>query len=567
MSAKERAALAESLGDDLNYRRQTVEAKVKRDISRKAKRESVDYSNTYANQLLTGPIPFDAQEFFDFCNDTLGGTLEEVPHMELCRELAKAFPDLRFPVDAPKLRSLILLPRGTYKTYICGIFLPLYILTKNPNARIMISAHRHDVAKQRLASIKHYIERDAVFREKFGNWKPEFKEEKWSEDSVVITARTMNLNDPSIDTCAVDRNKDGSHPDVIIGDDIQSVPNAATPTMRAKVWSHVTSMIPQLVPGGTMLLVGTRKHNQDIYGKIFKVNDEKFARKEEPLFSVLRHGAYRDDGSLYFPGRLTHEYLKDEKLVMGDKMFANEYLNEPIEEGAKMFTKDQIEMEPIEHFVDPIISGGGLIHRRNGDQIPVNVSMIWDPAGHKPSETSDDHGLTVVGCDPEEHWWVIAAEGIKGNPDWVVSRVAGFIMRYRPRILGVETVFRQEMWVYLLRQHLQAIGIECPAIREIESKEAKYGRISALQPRVQNKGVTLDQSCMKLRDQMLDYPEVDHDDLIDSLASHLLVATPANPDDPKYFDNEDYFEEKTYKVDPRVKMGCYAGASSNVATI
>jgi predicted phage terminase large subunit-like protein len=213
--------------------------------------------------------------------------------------------------------------------------------------------------------------------------------------------------------------------------------------------------------------------------------------------------------------------------------------------------------------VDPF-SGGGLIHV-NGDQIPVNVSMVWDPAGHKPSEQSDEHGLTVVGCDPEDHWWCVAAEGIKGNPDYVVSRVAGLIMRYRPQILGVETVFRQEMWVYLLRQHLAHVGIECPSIREIESKEAKYARISALQPRVQDKGLTLDISCTRLRSQMLDYPETEdnHDDLIDSLASHIVIATPATPDDPKFFDNEEYFEESTTKGDIRAKMGCYAGGSSN----
>lgn len=251
---------------------------------------------------------------------------------------------------------------------------------------------------------------------------------------------------------------------------------------------------------------------------------------------------------------------------MGDRMFANEYLNEPIEEGAKMFTKDKFaSMETIEHFVDPF-TGGGLIHVKSG-QIPVNVGMIWDPAGHRPTESSDYHGITIVGYDPEDHWWVIKAEQLKGNPDYVVSRAAGLILRYRPKIIGVETVFRQEMWVYLLRQHMANIGMECPAIKEIESKDAKYGRISALQPRVQNGFITLDATCTALREQMLDYPEVEHDDLVDSLASHVVIASPATPDDVPFLDEDDYFDDLHRPADKRVAMGAYAGRSSAPARI
>jgi predicted phage terminase large subunit-like protein len=565
MSLSSRASKAELLSNDLRCGLQTTEAlvsKVKKNIGRKAKRVTSGYTSTYSDPLFSYPIPFDALEFFNFCNDDLGMTLEEFPHMEICTDIAKLFPDIRFPVDQPKLFQLILLPRGTYKTTICAIALPIFLMWKNPNIRILISAHTHKAAKDRLTSIKKYLERNDHFIEKYGNWVPEFREEKWSETAIVITTRTQNLNDPTIDTCAVGINKDGSHPDVILGDDLQSKENVKTPGMRAKVWEHITSMSPMLVPGGTMLLIGTRKHNQDCYGKIYRINDALAAQNKPIMFAILKRGAILPDGSLYFPGRETHEFLATEKAFMGPKEFANEYLNEPIEEGAKMFTKDKFaNMEKIEYFIDPL-SGGGLIHVRDG-QIPVYTTMVWDPAGHRPTESSDDHGITIVGNDPEDHWWVPCAVGVKGNPDYVVSRVAGFIMRYRPQLLGVETVFRQEMWVYLLRQHLSNAGIECPPIREIESKEAKYGRISALQPRVQNGGLTLDSSCMALREQMLDYPEVEHDDLIDSLASHIIISRASTPDDEKFMDEDDYFEDVFEAPDPRAKKGCYAGGSAN----
>jgi hypothetical protein len=63
---------------------------------------------------------------------------------------------------------------------------------------------------------------------------------------------------------------------------------------------------------------------------------------------------------------------------------------------------------------------------------------------------------------------------------------------------------------------------------------------------------------------MLDYPEVEHDDLIDSLASHIIITRPSSPDDEKFVDDDDWYDKdgKSEIEDPRVKMGCFAGGTA-----
>jgi phage terminase large subunit-like protein len=487
----------------------------------------------------------DGDELFDFCNDVLGFTLEEKPHRELCHWIARQFPDLRFPPERPSIHAVLLWPRGTYKSTVLTHGVPLYILWKNHNAAGLITAHRHDVAKLRLGACKKTIERGEKFRELVGNWKPDFKEDKWSEEAFTITARTMNLIDPSLDTAAVGRPKDGSHPHFILADDVQSKENSATPVMRENVYQHIRDLYPLLQPGGTMIVIGTRKHTQDVYGKIFEINEELMAKNLPPLFSVDIRGCYvGETKELFFPGRLTEEFLLTQRIAMGDKDFACEYLNEPIAEGDKLFTRQGITKyaQSMELYVDAL-EGGGLIITKAGEQIPVNVSFVWDPAGHKPSDISDYHGITVCGCDVDNNWWIPAARQIKGTPHYVINQMIGMIVRYKPKTIGIETVFRQEMWLWLLRQRLELMDIECPAFIEIESKEAKYSRIEAIQPKVLEGGIIIDPACVNLIKQMVDYPEVAHDDLIDSLAAHLLVAHPPKPNNKKFVDNDDFFDD------------------------
>ncbi|MGH7744553.1 MAG: hypothetical protein ACREQ5_07015, partial [Candidatus Dormibacteria bacterium] len=159
---------------------------------------------------------------------------------------------------------------------------------------------------------------------------------KWSESAIILSTRTINRKEPSIDTCALDRPKVGGHYDLIIIDDLHTRENI-TPKLLRKSRMFLNDLQPLLKPGGVLVLVGTRWHHQDIYSHILEVDAQREKKGKGPAYSFLRKGCYDGPGGLFFPSVLSAEVLEDYKLNMTTKEFATQFLNMPIEEDTAVF--------------------------------------------------------------------------------------------------------------------------------------------------------------------------------------------------------------------------------------
>jgi phage terminase large subunit-like protein len=203
--------------------------------------------------------------------------------------------------------------------------------------------------------------------------------------------------------------------------------------------------------------------------------------------------------------------------------------------------------------------------------IPVLTTIAWDTAGHKPSVTSDPHGITVNAMDSESHWWVAAALALKETPNTVVERIALLVIQYRPHTVSIEIVGQSGAWKTLLINRLQAIPRDILPVLPyiVENKPPtnmnKLNRLEqTLEPLFKNGCITICacEECKEFVSQLSDYPQVDHVDMIDSLAQHDKVARP--PDLTRIFDDYDYeamevLAEGGALDDPRKRLGCYAG--------
>ena len=508
----------------------------------------------------------DWKEFYAFCYDTLGYTdMMPQPHDEICQFIAKLFPDLTFKGTEQKF-GFIMVPRNCFKSVIFSVALPLFLLWKNKNARILLSGHRHDASKEQLRTIKWNIENNEKFKKLCGEWKPKFKEQKYAEDSIIILGRTMALRDPSIDTCGVDRSKVGAHPDVIICDDLHSEKNVMTGVMRNKVFDHIIAMYPMLQPGGTMVVVGTRWHHSDAYGKVLSLDDKAIIDGQEPTYETLIRSCYiqNPDGSqgLYFPTRLSKANLDKLLYKVGKTKFSLWYLNKPIDDDDRLFPRAKLKDAILDLFIDSD-SGYTNVHYEQ-DYLPLSITMAWDPAGISASDKSDFHGVTIVGCDPDERWFVPCAEAIKAKPDAVLARIANIILRYQPETLILEDVGQSGTWGYLLRNYCQANGIHCPpiALYKTQNKGTKSDRIQSLQPRWEAGTVIIDRRCRELIDQFDNFPQLDYDDLLDSLQMHLDYAQP-----PYHNDQALLWDQDDIEIEPRVVVRSpgqpYAGEGSS----
>ena len=162
-------------------------------------------------------------------------------------------------------RKLIVCPRGSFKSSLCVVAYSIWRLINDPNLRILIDTELFGNSKTYLREIRNHLESEDLTT-LFG----EFRGEQWSEGAITIQQRTKNLKEASITCSGIGVEKTGQHFDVVLMDDLNSPKNSDNPEQRQKVIQHFRYMQSILEPGGTMVVVGTRYHADDVIGHILE---------------------------------------------------------------------------------------------------------------------------------------------------------------------------------------------------------------------------------------------------------------------------------------------------------
>jgi hypothetical protein len=90
-------------------------------------------------------------------------------------------------------------------------------------------------------------------------------------------------------------------------------------------------ILAQLDPGCRFMLIGTLHHYADLYCGILK---DKIKRS---MFDVSIHSWKNDDGTLFFPGRLTNAFVDSQRKMLPLKLFACFYENKPQTDEQQVF--------------------------------------------------------------------------------------------------------------------------------------------------------------------------------------------------------------------------------------
>lgn len=168
-------------------------------------------------------------------------------------------------LESPTKRKLICVPRGTFKSSLCSVDYPIWLLLNNPNLRILLDSEIYGNSKNFLREIKGILKSEK-FIDMWGDWETNV----WNESEIIIGARTKTLKEASITVSGIGAQKTGQHYDVILGDDYNSPGNSTTPEGRQNVISHYQYNQSILETNGTYVIVGTRYSEDDLIGWIIK---------------------------------------------------------------------------------------------------------------------------------------------------------------------------------------------------------------------------------------------------------------------------------------------------------
>lgn len=258
-------------------------------------------------------------------------------------------------------------------------------------------------------------------------------------------------------------------------------------------------------------------------------------------WKVLYKKAYNPDGSLFFPGKISHEFLESAKRTMGSYMFANQYLNEIIPAELQTFKKEWFKYYA---------------------QIPDNTNtfIFVDPALSE-ADGSDFTGVVIVKVDTNGQWYIPFARRYRVTPTALIQLIFDLHKEWNATIIGIEEVAYQKALLYFLDEEMRRRGVLLP-VKGVKAPTTnnKQARILSLVPRFEWGHVSLTQGLNDLELELLQFPRGSHDDLIDALAyveyiyykpqyKEKLIEQPKSPTDPAY--EKWYIQQLTRGKNPR----------------
>lgn len=483
-------------------------------------------------------------DFFFFSKIIMGKTLMvESTHKELCDMIMKGLdksaqlnmdsdPFVKFtPLISNefvikeiegKLRKLIMLPRGSFKSTVATICLPIWLLWHNVNLRVLIDSETLSNAKLYLAAIKDEIDNNEMLKliatDSDGRYALECDKKStgaWKEEQIILKHRTkLGMKEPSIFCAGVDNARTGMHPDVIMMDDLVSERNVSTDDQIEKTKVHYRMSLSLLEPDGLLLIIGTRYNMGDLYGELLK--NDTFDRLTRPAKNKVT-------GVLYFPERLSQEFLDSQRKEQGAYIFNSQYMLEPINDSSSVFHPD-------------------IINKYERQPNITDYYIIFDPANSE-TKKADPSAIVVVGLDHRANVYVVEYKRVFAAPNVVIDTLFEMIGKYKGKLrkLGMETVGGYKLYSFILKDEMKRRGTYV-RIQELKTMQVKKEtRIeSQLQPLFANGMLYIGTDMFELEQELMDFPYGEHDDLIDCLAYITQVLKPSGGFTQKHYTNITY---------------------------
>jgi predicted phage terminase large subunit-like protein len=225
-----------------------------------------------------------------------------------------------------KRSGVVLEPRGHAKTTWGNTILLSWLIGRYPNLRVGLISNTSQQADAFSRAIRWTLQANDRYKEVFGD---AMGTAKWT-DKEWLRAGSVHHGSKDVTVLAAGAGGAilGKRFDLILCDDILDEENTLNIDQREKVetWFWKT-LKPTLVPGGTVLVLGTRWAEDDLYESLITSEEEE--GKGWP--AIVRAAIKVDDEggeTALWPEVWPLEALYEERRNMGSDNFACSYLND-----------------------------------------------------------------------------------------------------------------------------------------------------------------------------------------------------------------------------------------------
>ena len=288
-----------------------------------------------------------------------------------------------------KKKLLVLAPRSHGKSLL-AISYCVRKICMDRNVSILFISASAGQAEKRVRLIKQYLDNDKIVSDwANGTDTPKFKDKdsKWTSTQLYVK-RDGSSVDPTLEAIGVGGKITGAHVDIVVMDDLEDDLTTASPGVRAKTRDWLAGTVtPILNQGGMLLVIGTRKHDDDLYAHM--KNDPTFEVIEDPAIlkwpesyeyviekdpkgrEVLKGVSVEGEYKVLWPEFRPIEYLLMERRSMGSTLFAREMMNQPLDLENSIIKQEWVEASKLGNYTLGTLPS-------NVDITECTVIQSWD---------------------------------------------------------------------------------------------------------------------------------------------------------------------------------------------
>lgn len=297
---------------------------------------------------------------------------------------------------------------------------------------------------------------------------------------------------------------------LVIDDPIKNRDAAESATNREAIWDWYTSTAyTRLAPGGGVLLILTRWHDDDLAGRLLK----KMAEGEGDEWVVVEYPAqavqdelFRKAGDPLHAERYDNEALERIKRAVGPRDWQALYQQNPTPEDGDYFNKDMFQWYGPQD-IPPYSE--------------MNFYTAWDFAIGEKEQNDYSVGITV-GVDKHDRTFVVDVQRGHWGTMELVDKVLEVYKTWRPAITGLERGHIEMTLRPFIDKRIREERLTSFYIEELNpGKRDKVARARSIQGRMQQGLVFFRKNCnatAALVAEMMRFPNGIHDDCVDGMA-------------------------------------------------
>ncbi len=424
-------------------------------------------------------------------------------HKDICQRLEKFSQDV---VDKKSPRLMLFMPPRHGKSTLASVAFPAWHLGRNPDHEFISCSYSGSLAMGFSRKVRNLL-REPSYKSAF---KTRLDPESQSAEAWLTTGGGGFV------AAGVGGGITGKGAHVLVIDDpVKNREDAESQNNRDANWDWYTSTAyTRLAPGGGVLVILTRWHDDDLAGRLLRMGTDGGDEWEVVRYPAIAEvdEEFRSVGEPLHQERYDTESLDRIRKAVGPRDWSALYQQNPVADEGDYFTRDMINYYEPEHI----------------DEERMKFYAAWDLAIGKNDRNDYSVGM-VVGVDEYDQLFVM--DVVRGRFDGfeIVERILDLYVEWKPTMVGIEKGHIEMALGPFLEKRIRERGLYEMYVKDLRTgRRDKEARARAIQGRMQQGMVFFPKDAVftaPLVAELLRFPNGTHDDQVDALAWLGLMMT------------------------------------------